>query len=214
MNDAEFAALQQPISNAARVLYTLGLKPSANQHTGATQPLGNKSLMSLLNGKEQDYTLGRQINALVKELANVGLVSVPANVDIDKSLNGKQLTLPLLVIESDDYVALHQTPKPMHIQWQPKADLIEQLCQLVGLIDRTVESEEIGDFVAYWLGRPQTQLSEFQWTQKFVSHLKRYRTSRQTTTKKQIGSQLVNAESGIQADENARKLVEKYATKK
>lgn len=214
MNDAEYTALQQPLSNAARVLYLLGLKPTANQHTGATQPLINKNLMELLNGKEQTYTLGRQINALVKELANAGLVSVPVSVDIDKSLNGQQLELPLLVIDDEDFVTLHQTTTSMHIEWQPKEQLFKQLCQLVGLIDQTAETDEIGDFVSYWLGRPQTQLTQFQWTQKFVSHLKRHRMTRQTGIKKQIGSQTVNATSGIQADENARKLVEKYATKK
>ena len=73
--------------------------------------------------------------------------------------------------------------------------------------------DEAGEFTAYWLGRPESLFSPFQWTQKFVSHLKQRRLARHSKPVKKIGTQLSTAKSGIEADENARKLVEKYSTK-
>ncbi len=213
MNNAELDALSQTLSNPARVLYMLGLRPNANLQTGASDELAYKQFMQLLNGNEQLFTLGRQINTLLKELVNVGLIEIPVDCDINRSLNKKRVILPLTVVKQDSVERLHQTKTAMNIDWQPDEKLFFELAQLVGLIDKAFTPQETGDFVAYWLGRPDTKLSHFQWTQKFVSYLKQQRLAKMPTNKHQIGSQLTTPQSGVEIDDNARKLVEKYRSK-
>ncbi|MBT0586714.1 DnaT-like ssDNA-binding domain-containing protein [Alteromonas oceanisediminis] len=213
MNDAEYSALLQPISNAARVLYVLGLRPNAHKTTGASEPLNYKALMSLLSDGTTEFTLGRHINRCLKELADIGLISLPDNLDIEKSLNKQHVVLPLVAVPTKPFQDLHGHKDSMHSTWQPCSELAKELAQLTGLIDTQYTSEDVGEFVAYWLGRPDTLLTQFQWTQKFISFLKMRRSARSGSTKKQVGSQLTSPTSGIEADENARKLVEKYATK-
>ncbi|WP_100657550.1 DnaT-like ssDNA-binding domain-containing protein [Alteromonas flava] len=213
MNDAERDALLQPISNLARVLYILGLRPTANTSTGATSPLMYKTLMQLLNSTEETITRGRQINSLVKELIQFGLVALNDEQDVERSLNQQRVVLPLVPMDESDIQRLHHQRQSMTPDWQPNKTVFEQLSQLVGLIDKHCTDEEIGDYVAYWLGRPTTTLSEFQWTQKFVNFLKQKRQARYTGNHKQIGSQVVQSKAGLEVDDNARKLVAKYATK-
>ncbi|MDM7859337.1 DnaT-like ssDNA-binding domain-containing protein [Alteromonas sp. ASW11-36] len=213
MNSAELDALSQPLSNPARVLYMLSLRPNANVQTGASGELVYKHIMQLLNGTEQHFTLGRQINALLKELVNVGLIEIPSDCDINRSLNNKRVILPLVVVKQASVERLHQNKSAIYIDWQPDDKLFAELAQLVGLIDKAFTPEETGDFVAYWLGRPDTQLSHFQWTQKFVSYLKQQRLAKVPRHKTQIGSQLTTPQSAVEIDDNARKLVEKYRSK-
>jgi DNA replication protein DnaT len=71
----------------------------------------------------------------------------------------------------------------------------------------------LGEFVAYWMGRPQMQFSQFQWTQKFVFQLKQRRLANGISTSQKVGSQLVKPKASVEADDNAKKLVEKYRTK-
>ncbi|WP_100644143.1 DnaT-like ssDNA-binding domain-containing protein [Alteromonas facilis] len=213
MNNAELNALTQAISNHARVLYMLGLRIDVNPHTGATQPLSYKSLMELLNASEQMFSRGRQINTLIKELIKNGLVNVAPDVDLEKSLNNQRLVLPLVPMNESDINQLHNKRTAITADWSPNKDIFEQLSHLVGLIDKECTDDEIGDFVAYWLGRPEIELSEFQWNQKFVSNLKQKRLARQSPTQKKVGSQTVTSKSALEVDDNARKLVEKYASK-
>jgi hypothetical protein len=213
MNKAEYNALNTTLSNEARVLYCLYLRPQANRETGASDYLNYKSIMALLNTGSVNIKLGRQINAMLKELLKAELILLPNDTDISKSLNGKQVILPLLIVKDDKYALLHKEQVSMFASWQPDTNLVEELAQMVGLIDKSISSEDIGDFVAYWLGRPDIYFTPFQWTQKFVSHLKQRRIAKYSGPVKKVGSQLTQAASGIEADDNARKLVEKYATK-
>lgn len=213
MNEAEISALKSSITNEARVLYSLILRPGVNTQTGASDSINYKNIMSVLNATDQKIALGRQINSLIRELQQAGLVSLTHSVDIEKSLNGKQISLPLVLIKNDKYHQLHQQKTSLALDWQPDESLFVELAQLVGLIDKHFNDEEKGEFIAYWLGRPESLFSPFQWTQKFVSHLKQRRLAKQGGPVKKIGSQLTTAKSGIEADENARKLVEKYSTK-
>lgn len=213
MNQAELEALLHPISNDARVLYVLGLRPTANTTTGASDLVIYKHLMQLLNTGQSNFTRGREVNVLFDELFQHGLISYPIDVDSNKSLNNKRVILPLLAVQDSDVSRLHQQKRAIRADWQPDPALTEQLTQLVGLVDKQFSEHDVGDFVAYWMGRPETRLTEYQWTQKFVSQLKQKRLARQPTNRKQIGSQTVDAKSGIEIDDNARKLVEKYASK-
>ena len=68
-------------------------------------------------------------------------------------------------------------------------------------------------FVAYWLGRPQTQFTQFQWTQKFVFNVKQKRLAKNIKAIHKVGNQIVTAKAGVVADENAKNLVAKYSSK-
>lgn len=213
MNPSELSALNQPISNDARVLYCLELRTSANSQTGLTNPLNFKQLLNTLNGKEQRFTLGRQINGLLKELIEVGLVDLTCDTPLDKSFNGKQLILPLFAVKQDDYNTLHMEWSGMSLNWQPTKSLFTDLAQLVGIIDKEYSQNELGEFVAYWMGRPQMQFSQFQWTQKFVFQIKQKRLASGIKPLQKVGNQLVTPKAAVEADDNAKKLVEKYSKK-
>ncbi|MGO4892270.1 DnaT-like ssDNA-binding domain-containing protein [Flavobacterium sp. W21_SRS_FM6] len=211
INQAEQSALEQALSNEARVLYLLGLKGSVNNKTGITQALNYKNLIKLLNAKEEKFTLGRQINSLIKELLNVGLVSFKSEVELNHSFNGKVLLLPLMLIAPDDYAKMHIEWQSMHTSWQPNENLLADLAKLMGIIDYRYSEEELGEFISYWLSRPESHFSQFQWTQKFVFNLKRKRLAHGTKNVHKVGQQLVPVKAGIVADDNAKKLVEKYS---
>jgi len=211
LNKAEQTALVQPLSNDARILYVLGIKPTANESTGATTPLNYKSLLSILNAKEEKFTLGRQVNSLIKELLSVGLVTFQNEVELNHSFNGKTLILPLTTMKVDEYSKLHLTWHRMHFDWLPNQKLISDLTKLVGIIDYEYTTSELGDFIAYWLGRPESQFSEYQWTQKFVFNLKKMRLAHGFKNVQKVGQQIVQTKAGIVADENAKNLVAKYS---
>jgi hypothetical protein len=211
LNKAEQTALIQPLSNDARILYILGVKPTADQSSGTTSPLNYKSLLSILNAKEEKFTLGRQVNSLIKELISVGLVNFQNEVEPNHSFNGKTLVLPLTTMKVDEYSKLHLNWHTMHLDWQPNQKLISDLAKLVGIIDYELATNELGNFIAYWLGRPESQFSEYQWTQKFVFNLKKMRLAHGFKNVQKVGQQIVQTKAGILADENAKNLVAKYS---
>ena len=211
LNKAEQTALLQSLSNDARILYILGIRPTAEQTSGATSPLNYKSLLSILNTKEEKFTLGRQVNSLIKELLSVGLVNFQNEVELNHSFNGKTLILPLTTMKVDEYSKLHLNWHTMHLDWHPNKKLISDLAKLVGIIDYDYSTNELGDFIAYWLGRPESQFSEYQWTQKFVFNLKKMRLAHGFKNVQKVGQQIVHTKAGILADENAKNLVAKYS---
>ena len=214
LTQAELAALSSPLANDARVLYFLGLRPTANLATTATAPIDYKPLLALLNGdnKEQPYQRGRQINSLLKQLEQAGLVALPSEIDLAHSINGKSLLLPLLTVSNDSFDTLHKSHYVMSPSWKPNLALFEEMAGLIGIIDAEYNEEDVGEFIAYWLGRPNALFSEFQWTQKFAYTMKRKRVASGYEPTRKIGRQQVKVAPGIEADDNARKLVEKYAT--
>ncbi|NVK56967.1 MAG: flavodoxin [Alteromonadaceae bacterium] len=211
---AELNALTTALSNAARVLYCVAFRPHANTDTLLTQPLQYKELLALVNGDNSQpiFTRGRQINSLIEELALAGLVTVPKTLNLDASLAGEQLLLPLIK-NNQHALPLHQQHYAMHRDWQPDKAVFEDIATLIGLIDKSYDEHNVGEFVAYWLGRPESVLSSYQWTQKFTYSIKNRRTATGYQAVKKVGSQNVVIEPGIEADDNARQLVAKYAHK-
>lgn len=215
MNQAEITALQQPISHYARVLYCLYLRPIANEITGATGPIKNKVIGQLLSDSHMTFTQGRQINNIISELIDVGLVTINPKTDLSRSIQDQRLVLPLLNIKDDDYEALHGKTISMHLKWLPDESLYNELAAMVGLLAKDYTLEDIGEFIAYWMGRPQTRLTPFQWTQKFV--LQRKIAAQRHGTKATsaiVGSQQVETKPNVIVDDKARLLVEKYQPKK
>lgn len=211
---AELNALTAPLSNRARVLYCLGLRIGVTIDTQLTKPIRYKTLLALVNGdnKSKTITLGREINAIIEELIQAGLVAIPTSHSTEQSLNGECLQLPL-VKSNTQYISLHQEHVAMHKEWLPEQSVFEDIAALMGMIDKSYTSEEKGEFVSYWLGRPEAVLSIYQWTQKFTHSLKNKRAARGYKATQTIGHQTVKVEPGIKADDNAKQLVAKYANK-
>ena len=210
---AEYHALCSGLSNDARVLYCLGVRPTANLATTTSDPLNYKFLLALLNADQQEdkpFTRGRQINSLLRQLEQAGLIALPQHLNFDQTLNGQTVLLPLCNEAQDDFAHLHRQHQPMKPSWQPDKALFEQMASLLGLIDKSFDSDDVGEFIAYWLGRPSAVFSHFQWTQKFAYAMRYKRLAAGGTPKSRVGNQQVPVAAGIEADDNARKLVEKY----
>ena len=211
MNELELETLQTPLSNLARVLYCLYLRPQINGSSKKVR-INNKAILSLINNKKAVITMGRQISALFKELHSAGLVEVDANTDFSKSLHNHQITLPLTALpQSLENPQFHSQHKSMKLDWRPVQSIFEDLCQLVGLIEKTYSADELGEFIAYWLGRIDSQCTEYQWTQKLVIHLKQRRQRLPLSEQKsKAGHQYVTPSAGIVFDDNVKQLINQY----
>jgi len=175
--------------------------------------------MRLLNAKQDEIQLGRHINSLLKELFNVGLITLNESQDLKLSLNRQTVFLALMKPVGINNITPSSANKheylSMHIDWRPDDAVFDQLCQLIGLIDKGYSTEELGEFIAYWIGYPERRFSEYQWTQKFALNIKlrrqRFPISKQQT---KVGHQWVPLSADIEIDDNVRQLVEKYSEKK
>ncbi|MFC3122038.1 DnaT-like ssDNA-binding domain-containing protein [Agaribacter flavus] len=212
MNIVEIEALKQAISNEARVLYTLYLRPMWTLNSQKIT-IKNKAIIQLLNAKTPRLSLGREITDLFVELSKVGLVKFEEDIDLNNSLNNQTVSLPLLQIPAHiDAKTLHQQHQAMSLQWRPSPDHFEMLCKLLGVITSEYSADELGEFIAYWLGRPEINQTPYQWTQKFVLQLKQRRLQKpaaQGQTK--AGHQWMNPKSGLTFDQNVENLVKQYS---
>lgn len=211
MNELELETLQTPLSNLARVLYCLYLRPQLRANSQKVT-VSNAAIMALINNKKTVITMGRQISALLKELHNAGLIEAQENTDFSKSLHKHTLTLPLTALpQSLENPLFHSQHKSMRLDWRPVESIFEDLCQLVGVIEKTYSADELGEFIAYWLGRIDTQCTEYQWTQKLVIHLKQRRQRLPLAEQKaKAGHQYVTPSAGIVFDDNVKQLINQY----
>jgi hypothetical protein len=215
VNELELTALKQALSNEARVLYCLWLRPKLESSSYKVS-INNKSIISLLNAQHTKITLGREISALFKELYHAGLIEIEGEHSFEKSLNKQIVRLCLSGINVNlEDVSLHQQHHKMSVSWRPQEELFSQICQLVGVIELNYNADELGEFIAYWLGRPEIQQSQYQWIQKFVLHLKQRRirqpSTQSNTSQSKVGHQWVSPKAGIEFDDNVKKLVSKYS---
>ena len=212
VQEKELEALQLAISNTARALYCVYLRPQA---TNMYSTLIYNDVIKLLNTKADEYTHGRQINALIDELIQVDLVRLNNNQNIQKSLNGESLFLPLIKANNTIETVNFSSSYNMTVTWRPETGIFEQICQLVGLVDKGYTADELGEYIAYWLGYPEKRFTDYQWTQKFVLQIKQRR-QRYPIHKEQtkVGYQWVNPQANIEIDDNVKRLVEKYSENK
>ena len=211
MNQLELETLNTPLSNLARVVYCIYLRPQLSSGSQKVT-VNNKGIIDLVNNKKEVITLGRQVSAIIKELHKVGLVQVPEGTDFTKSLHNQILTLPLTELpQSIENPQFHSQHKPMRLDWRPIDSVFNDLCQLIGLIETEYSADELGEFIAYWLGRVDSQCTEYQWTQKLVIHLKQRRQRNPLAEQKTAaGHQYVTPSAGIVFDDNVKKLIEQY----
>ncbi|MET1218258.1 MAG: DnaT-like ssDNA-binding domain-containing protein [Glaciecola sp.] len=210
---AERDALSLPISNAAKVLYLLGLRMHANPITGATQKIHYQTLCELVTTAQESFDKGRQINLLLAELVDAGLLSGPDNLKLSGSIQGQTLCCPLRLVNDDTHRALHAKLFPMHLDWMPDPDMYQTLAQLTGIVDTTYTKEMVGDFVAYWYGQPNKQFTQYQWTQKFVKQRKQALLKQHTGAVERVGYQTKPATAGIETDEKTKAMIAKYNNK-
>ena len=210
MNKAELNALSSSISNHARVLYCLYLREEANPATGLSAALDYKKILALLNAKELLFNRGRQVNRLLKELSQHDLIQLSDDQDINVSMNGQSVLLPKFIDINTTFTKLYENAEALKKDWQPDNDLLTELLHMMGVIDTNLQNNEIGEFVAYRLGRPDTRLTEYQWTQKLAQQIKRSRLSSGMIPVKRVGTQIITPTSGVEADDNAKELVKKY----
>lgn len=211
MNELEIETLQTPLSNLARVLYCLYLRPQLVGNKTAIL-VNNQAVLALVNNKKTVISMGRQISALFKELHNAGLIEVDPSTDFSKSLHNNKISLPLSALpQSLENPQFHSQHKSMRLDWRPVQSIFEDLCQLVGLIEKIYSADELGEYIAYWLGRIDTQCTEYQWTQKLVIHLKQRRQRLPLSEQKtKAGHQYVTPSAGIVFDDNVKQLINQY----
>lgn len=211
MNALEIETLQTPLSNLARVLYCLYLRPQLVGNKTAIL-VNNQAVLALVNNKKTVINMGRQISTLFKELHKAGLIEVDPSTDFSKSLHNHKIRLPLSTLpQSLENPQFHSQHKSMRLDWRPVQPIFEDLCQLVGLIEKTYSADELGEYIAYWLGRIDTQCTEYQWTQKLVIHLKQRRQRLPLSEQKtKAGHQYVTPSAGIVFDDNVKQLINQY----
>lgn len=172
MTPAEYHALSHPrLSHPARTLYCLHLRriwieqqprilnyPQLGRALAVTDPDSPSGFSYQVNG--------RQLTLLLEELISAGLLEAQL---AGEHFHTQPFTLPLLQQETSS--PLPQTPFPMHLEWRPDESM-PALARLCGVIDCSYSEEDLGEFIAYWLGRPDVFDNQHQWTLKFIRALK------------------------------------------
>ena len=198
MSPQEYLLLNQPrLSHPARTLYYLHLRRLANQQ----QPvLINYPELGRALAVEDPSAAGgfsyqvnaRQLTQLLDELIQAGLIQLSTSPS-SEHYHQQYATLPLV---SAPTTPLAQQSFAMHTEWQPDHQFVG-LCQLCGLIDPRYDEEERGEFIAYWLGRPERFATQHQWMMKFVKMLKSRRYQRRQTDS--VGYQQTSVTTTTQA---------------
>lgn len=211
MNNLELEALSANISNNARVLYCIYLVPNFCK-TKKQCLINNKAIINLLNKKEKTISLGRDVTALIYELYQAGLVLLPPDTTKNKSLHNKYVSLPLVQVPKSNLInefQYHDQHSPMTLDWQPPYELFDQLCKLMMFKQIEYSKDDLGEFISYWIGRIDTTQTSYQWTRKFVIHLKNKRPS-QNPIKTNSKTPESAGSSSIVYDSNTAKLVSQY----
>lgn len=174
MTPAEHALLSQPrLSHPARTLYWLLLRPACLRQTDyqVSYPELGRALAvedTAAPGGFAYQVTARQLTELFDELIQAGLVALPPTWQAEH-YHLCPIQLPLLPRASA--LPLPQAAFAMHADWHPDTQFTN-LARLCGLLDSQYGEEELGEFIAYWLGRPEQFANQHQWQLKFIKALK------------------------------------------
>lgn len=180
MTPAEYSALAHPrLSHPARSLYTLQLRRLVleNRPTRLNYPELGRALAVVDPGDPSGFCYqvnARQLTELLDELMEAELLQVEAHGD---SEHYHQCPFQLPLLSQRARSPLPERPFQMHLQWRPDEEL-PALARLCGVIDASYNEEDLGEFIAYWLGRPEVFDSQHQWMLKFIRTLKSRRYAR------------------------------------
>lgn len=179
MTPAEYQALTSPkLSHPARSLYQLYLRHLARgDHTQPLDyPLLGKALAVQGAGEYRYRVTPMALTGLVDELLEAGLLSVVQNPH-PQHYHGAVFSLPLKRL--DGLAPLPSRQFAMHPEWRPD-EQFAGLARLCGLLDSQFDESELGEFIAYWLGRPEVFENQHQWMLKLVRKLKNQRSIKRT----------------------------------
>lgn len=180
MTPAEYSALAHPrLSHPARSLYTLQLRRLVleNRQTRLNYPELGRALAVVDPGDPSGFCYqvnARQLTELLDELMEAELLQVEVHGD---SEHYHQCPFLLPLLSQRVRSPLPERPFQMHLQWRPDEEL-PALARLCGVIDASYNEEDLGEFIAYWLGRPEVFDSQHQWMLKFIRTLKSRRYAR------------------------------------
>ncbi|KEP90199.1 DnaT-like ssDNA-binding domain-containing protein [Aeromonas caviae] len=184
MTPAEYSALAHPrLSHPARSLYTLQLRRLVleNRLARLNYPELGRALAVVDTGNPGGFSYqvnARQLTELLDELMEAELLQVEAQAD---SEHYHQCPFQLPLLSQRVRSPLPARPFQMHLQWRPDEEL-PALARLCGVIDASYSEEDLGEFIAYWLGRPEVFDSQHQWMLKFIRALKSRRYARRPAT--------------------------------
>ncbi|OYD26067.1 DnaT-like ssDNA-binding domain-containing protein [Oceanimonas baumannii] len=177
MTPAEHQALtSSKLSHPARSLYLLYLRHQAR--ADLTQPLDYPELGRALavqgEGEYRYRVTPAALTALLEELQRAGLLTLMERPH-PQHYHGARFRLTLKNLQG-------LTPLParqfaMYPEWRPDEQL-DGLARLCGLLDSRFDETELGEFIAYWLGRPEVFENQHQWMLRFVRQLKNRRALR------------------------------------
>ncbi len=184
MTPAEYLHLNQPrLSHPARTLYCLHLRRQALQ--GGPVRLAYPELGRALAVEDPSLPGGfsyqvnaRQLTALLDELLQAGLLLLLTPFQ-GEHYHQAEVALPLLQHQGESGGPLPGQAFPMQVTWRPD-EQFPALATLCGLLDCHYGEEELGEFIAYWLGRPESFATQHQWMLKFIKTLKSRRYVRRT----------------------------------
>lgn len=174
MTPAEYNALANPrLSHPARTLYVLLLRRMVLEHQAPS--LSYPELGRALAVADPHDTSGfafqvnaRQLTTLLEQLVSAQLLKIEHD---SRSEHYHQCTFQLPLLQLQSRSPLPERPFQMHLHWRPDEGL-PALAKLCGVLDASYSEEELGEFIAYWLGRPEVFDSQHQWMLKFIRALK------------------------------------------
>ena len=155
MTPAEHTLLSQPkLSHPARTLYWLLLRPACLRQADfqVNYPELGRALAvedPTMPGGFAYQVNARQLTELFDELIQAGLVALPPTWQAEH-YHLCPISLPLL--PSSSTLPLPQAAFAMHADWRPDGQFTN-LARLCGLLDSQYTEDELGEFIAYWLGR-------------------------------------------------------------
>lgn len=174
MTPAEYQALTSAnLSHPARSLYQLYLQHQAlgDKTQPLDYPLLGKALRVQGKGEYRYQVTPATLSGLVEELMAVGLLDLQHNPH-PQHYHGAVFSLPLKHLQG--LAPLPSRQFAMHADWRPDQQF-SGLARLCGLLDSTIDETELGEFIAYWLGRPEVFENQHQWMLKLVRKLKNQR---------------------------------------
>ncbi|OIN06650.1 DnaT-like ssDNA-binding domain-containing protein [Oceanisphaera psychrotolerans] len=207
MTPAEYQALTSPrLSHPARSLYQLYLRHHARGDItqALDYPLLGKALAVQGEGEYRYRVTPAELTALVDELLDAGLLSLVQNPH-PQHYHGAVFSLPLKGLQG--LAPLPSRQFAMHPQWRPD-EQFDGLARLCGLLDSHVDETELGEFIAYWLGRPEVFENQHQWMLKLVRKLKNQRSVKRAAPPQDSGHyQQLPAKNDTGPSKRAREMM-------
>lgn len=210
MTPNEYQILLNPqLSHAARSLYTLYLHRKAQTHYPVCVLYPECAhVIATVHAPAH----AADVTVCFEELIQLDLVHCIQGHD-QTHYHTQAFTLP----QSDfKQAAQARLPLPadvfaMRIDWRPDAQFT-QLSRLCGLMQDDFSEEELGEFIAYWLGRPDVLQSQHHWMLKFIKVLKNKRLAKPAQHLATVGyqtfSQVRTSSSQNTLSERAREMME------